>query len=74
MADLVVLAHPSHGQALCLVIGWPLGISRTVVSIGVIHHAAPSALLKPPQQMRRQPAPLKASQLVELMLAALLGT
>ena len=27
---LVVLAHPSHAQALCLVIGLPLGISRTV--------------------------------------------
>ena len=28
---LVVLAHPSHGPALCLVIGLPLGISRTGV-------------------------------------------
>ena len=26
---LVVLSHPSHGQALCLVIGLPLGISRS---------------------------------------------
>ena len=28
---LVVLSHPSHAQALCLVIGLPLGISRTGV-------------------------------------------
>ena len=31
---LVVLAHPSHAQALCLVIGLPLGISRTGVYQG----------------------------------------
>ena len=31
---LVVLAHPSHGQALCLVIGLPLGISRSGVYRG----------------------------------------
>ena len=31
---LVVLSHPSHGQALCLVIGLPLGISRTGVYQG----------------------------------------
>ena len=31
---LVVLAHPSHTQALCLVIGLPLGISRTGVYRG----------------------------------------
>ena len=28
---LVVLSHPSHGQAFCLVIGLPLGISRSGV-------------------------------------------
>ena len=31
---LVVLSHPSHGQALCLVIGLPLGISRSGVYRG----------------------------------------
>ena len=31
---LVVLSHPSHGQALCLVFGLPLGISRTSVYRG----------------------------------------
>ncbi len=28
---LVVLSHPAHGHALCLVIGLPLGISRSGV-------------------------------------------
>ena len=31
---LMVLSHPSHGQALCLVIGLPLGISRSGVYRG----------------------------------------
>ena len=31
---LVVLSHHSHGQALCLVIGLPLGISRTGIYRG----------------------------------------
>ena len=31
---LVVLSHPSHGQPLCLVIGLPLGISRSGVYRG----------------------------------------
>ena len=31
---LVVLSHPSHRQALCLVIGLPLGISRSGVYRG----------------------------------------
>ena len=31
---LLVLSHPSHGQALCLVIGLPLGISRSGVYRG----------------------------------------
>ena len=31
---LVVLSNPSHGQALCLVIGLPLGISRSGVYRG----------------------------------------
>ena len=31
---LVVLSHPSHGRALCLVIGLPLGISRSGVYRG----------------------------------------
>jgi len=31
---LVVLSHPSHAQALCLVIGLPLGISRSGVYRG----------------------------------------
>ncbi len=31
---LVVLSHPSHGQALCLVNGLPLGISRSGVCRG----------------------------------------
>ena len=31
---LVVLSHPSHAHALCLVIGLPLGISRTGVYRG----------------------------------------
>ena len=31
---LVVLSHPTYGQALCLVIGLPLGISRTGVYRG----------------------------------------
>ena len=31
---LVVLSHPSHAEALCLVIGLPLGISRSGVYRG----------------------------------------
>ena len=31
---LVVVSHPSHAQALCLVIGLPLGISRSGVYRG----------------------------------------
>ena len=31
---LVLLSHPSHAQALCLVIGLPLGISRSGVYSG----------------------------------------
>ena len=43
---LVVLAHPSHAKGLCLVIGLPLGISRSGV-IGVIQAALSSALCLP---------------------------
>ena len=41
---LVVLAHPSHGQALCLVIGLPLGISCTGVYRGDPSGSLSSAL------------------------------
>ena len=41
---LVVLSHPSHGQALCLVIGLPLGISRTGVYRGDPSGSLSSAL------------------------------
>ena len=44
---LVVLAHPSHGQALCLVIGLPLGISRTGVYRGDPSGSLSSALCRP---------------------------
>ena len=44
---LVVLAHPSHGQALCLVIGLPLGISRTGVYQGEPSGSLSSALCLP---------------------------
>ena len=44
---LVVLAHPSHGQALCLVIGLPLGISRTGVYRGDPGGSLSSALCLP---------------------------
>ena len=40
----VVLSHPSHGQALCLVIGLPLGISRTGVYRGDPSGSLSSAL------------------------------
>jgi prepilin-type N-terminal cleavage/methylation domain-containing protein len=38
---LVVLSHPSHAQALCLVIGLPLGISRSG-----IYRGDPSSFLR----------------------------
>ena len=44
---LVVLVHPSHGQALCLVIGLPLGISRTGVYRGDPGGSLSSALCLP---------------------------
>ena len=44
---LVVLSHPSHGQALCLVIGLPLGMSRTGVYRGDPSGSLSSALCLP---------------------------
>ena len=44
---LVVLSHPSHAQALCLVIGLPLGISRTGVYSGDPSGSLSSALCQP---------------------------
>ena len=44
---LVVLSHPSHGQALCLVIGLPLGISRSGVYRGDPSRSLSSALCLP---------------------------
>ena len=44
---LVVLSHPSHGQALCLVIGLPLGISRTGIYRGDPGSSLNSALCLP---------------------------
>ena len=44
---LVVLAHPSHSKALCLVIGLPLGISRTGVYRGDPGGSLSSALCLP---------------------------
>ena len=44
---LVVLSHPSNGQALCLVIGLPLGISRSGVYRGDPGGALSSALCLP---------------------------
>ena len=44
---LVVLSHPSHGRALCLVIGLPLGISRNGVYRGDPSGSLSSALCLP---------------------------
>ena len=44
---LVVLSHPSHGQALCMVIGLPLGISRSGVYRGDSSGSLSSALCLP---------------------------
>ena len=44
---LVVLSHPSHAQALCLVIGLPLGISRTGVYRGDPSGSLSSSLCLP---------------------------
>ena len=44
---LVVLSHPSHAQALCLVIGLPLGSSRTGVYRGDPGGSLSSALCLP---------------------------
>ena len=44
---LVVLSHPSHGRALCLVIGLPLGISRSGVYRGDPGGSLSSALCLP---------------------------
>ena len=44
---LVVLSHPSHGQPLCLVVGLPLGISRSGVYRGDLRSALSSALCHP---------------------------
>ncbi|QNJ02594.1 Tfp pilus assembly protein FimT/FimU [Synechococcus sp. PROS-U-1] len=44
---LVVVSHPSHAQALCLVIGLPLGISRSGVYRGDPRSALSSALCQP---------------------------
>ena len=45
--SLQVLSHPSHGQALCLVIGLPLGISRSGVYRGDPSGSLSSALCLP---------------------------
>ena len=44
---LVVVSHPSHAQALCLVIGLPLGISRSGVYRGDLNGSLSSALCLP---------------------------
>ena len=44
---LVVLTHPSHGQPLCLVIGLPLGISRSGVYRGDPSGSLSSAFCHP---------------------------
>ena len=44
---LVVLSHPAHGHALCLVIGLPLGISRSGVYRGDLNSSLSSALCLP---------------------------
>lgn len=44
---LVMLSHPSDPQALCLVIGLPLGISRTGVYRGDPGGVLNSALCHP---------------------------
>ena len=44
---LVVLSHPSHPQAVCLVIGLPLGISRSGVYRGDLNSSLSSALCLP---------------------------
>ena len=44
---LVVLSHPSHGQPLCLVVGLPLGISRSGVYRGDPRSALSSSLCHP---------------------------
>ena len=44
---LVVLSHPSHAMALCLVIGLPLGISRSGVYRGDPDGSLKSALCQP---------------------------
>ena len=44
---LVVLSHPNHAQALCLVIGLPLGISRSGVYRGDPGGSISSSLCQP---------------------------
>ena len=44
---LVVVSHPSHAQVLCLVIGLPLGISRSGVYRGDLNGSLSSALCLP---------------------------
>ena len=44
---LVVLSHPAHGHALCLVICLPLGISRSGVYRGDLNSSLSSALCLP---------------------------
>ena len=44
---LVVVSHPSHAQALCLVIGLPLGISRSGIYRGDVSGSLSSALCQP---------------------------
>ena len=44
---LLVLSHPSHAQALCLVIGLPLGISRIGIYRGDPSSSLSSALCQP---------------------------
>ena len=44
---LVVLSHPSHAQALFLVIGLPLGISRTGIYQGDLNTKLSTALCRP---------------------------
>ena len=44
---LVVLSHPSHPQVLCLVIGLPLGISRSGIYRGDLSGPLSSALCQP---------------------------
>ena len=67
--SVVVLSHSSHGQALCLVIGLPLGISRSGVYRGD-PSGSRSTFTSPTM---RKPCSAQGFTLVELMLAGLVG-